>query len=46
MWGKFVEQGHSVDDIMVHALACWIPKVTKTHSQCNTYCFSTATFVA
>jgi len=33
MWGKFVEQGHTTDDNMVHALACWIPKVTNTHSQ-------------
>ena len=46
MWKTAVEPELTVDNITQHMLfACLITKATNTQSECNTYCFSTATVV-
>ena len=37
--------GHTRQNNMAHAYACWITQATDTNRMCNTYCFSTATVV-
>ena len=49
MWHNIVEPGGPHNNV-AHAHACWITEAIHTHTHtlriCNTYCLSTATFVA
>ena len=39
--------GQATDDSITRSMrvACWIPKTTNTHSECNTSCFPTASVI-
>ena len=43
---NIVERGTPQMTIWRMRIACWIPKATNTHTQCNARCFSTARMVA
>ena len=45
MWKNTVESDRPQMTIWFMSTACWIHKATDTHSECVTYCFSTATMV-
>jgi len=44
---KFWRVGQATDDNISRRMpfSSWIPNATNTHSECHTYCFSTATMV-
>jgi hypothetical protein len=46
MWKNIVELGRPQMTIWRMNIACWILNATKTHSECVTHRFSTATVVA
>ena len=48
MWKDIVEPDRPQMTIWRTRIACWVPKVTNTHSShvLSTYCFSTSTMVS